>query len=203
MELEQLRQTLGRIDIYVLDQILRGKVDKQDAILDAGCGGGRNIWWLMNHGYNVYGVDRDDSGIEHLQKEANQLGYDASRFQTADLSQLPFNDGQFNYVICSAVLHFAHGIDHFRSMLDELSRVLSVGGTLFIRMTSDIGLETDGLHHEDGCFDLRDGSRRFLVTRSLLDEITAPQSRLAWKEPLKTVNVNDLRCMSTMVFIRR
>src|SRR5207249_761408 len=104
----------------------------------------------------------------------------------------------FNHVISSAVLHFARDTQQFYSMIAEMLRVLRPSGSLFIRMTSDIGIEDKVQLIEDGVYVIPDGSQRFLLTRQLLADLMQRQ-KLHFLEPLKTVNVNDVRCMSTLV----
>lgn len=77
-------------------------------------------------------------------------------------------------------------------------RILKPGGTIFIRMTSDIGIESKVVHIAEGVYLIPDGSNRFLLTRSLLTACMQ-QNKLSFLEPLKTVNVDDTRCMSTLL----
>jgi len=86
-------------------------------------------------------------------------------------------------------------------MIAEMVRVLKPLGSLFIRMTSDIGIEDKVQPVYDGVYNIPDGSRRFLLTRTLLDDVMQTNG-LSFLEPLKTVNVNDVRCMSTVVLAR-
>ncbi|WP_332912670.1 hypothetical protein [Algoriphagus boritolerans] len=48
MEVTELNQLLGNVDIYLLDQILKGRFSKEMKILDAGCGEGRNAVYFIN-----------------------------------------------------------------------------------------------------------------------------------------------------------
>ncbi|MBK9569159.1 MAG: class I SAM-dependent methyltransferase [Chitinophagaceae bacterium] len=50
----------------------------------------------------------------------------------------------------------------------------------------------------DHVYKIPDGSTRFLLTRPLLTS-SMLQNNLSFLEPLKTVNVDDIRCMSTLV----
>ncbi|MFT3743892.1 MAG: hypothetical protein QM785_06305 [Pyrinomonadaceae bacterium] len=49
--MDDIRETFGGIDIYLFDQIQKGRFSPGMKILDAGCGGGRNIHWLLRNGY--------------------------------------------------------------------------------------------------------------------------------------------------------
>ncbi len=200
MNLQQLRHELQNIDIYLLDQIMKGRYLPGDKILDAGCGGGRNFFWFLKNHYDIYGVDVNGAALESLMQTANSLGLTipADHLKTGDLQSLEFTDECFDHVISSAVLHFAKSHEAFRQMFAEMVRVLKPGGALFIRMTSNIGIENLVDEIESGVHNIPDGSIRYLLTRSMLDEIIQFH-RLSFIEPLKTVNVADERCMSTLV----
>ena len=186
---------MGDTDIYLIDQIMKGRYGQLDTILDAGCGGGRNLHWFLQNNSLIYGVDRDENAIGQLQSSYPAL---AERFWQAPVEKLPFGDNDFNHVISSAVLHFAENTQHFHNMVTEMLRVLRPSGSLFIRMTSDIGIEHSVQLIEDGVYFIPDGSQRFLLTRQLLSDLVQ-QHKLLLLEPLKTVNVSDVRCMSTLV----
>ena len=191
-----LTETIGNTDIYLIDQILKDRYALNDIILDAGCGSGRNLHWFLQNKFHIYGIDQDETTIRHLQSRYPFLA--ANRFQHSPVERMPFENDYFDHIISSAVLHFARSTSHFHHMISEMVRVLRPNGSLFIRMTSDIGIEDKVQHIQDGVYHIPDGSRRFLLTRSLLADILH-NNRLSFLEPLKTVNVDDIRCMSTLV----
>jgi tellurite methyltransferase len=197
MNSNSLQKLLGHTDIYLLDQIMKGRYRQTDIILDAGCGRGRNLHWFLKEGIEIYGIDQQAAAINELEV-ANPL-LPAERFQSYPVEHLPFKTNFFDHVISSAVLHFANSVSQFQAMLIEMVRVLKPGGSLFIRMTSDIGIEEKVKLIGDGVYLIPDGSTRFLLTRSLLTHILQ-QYPLSFIEPFKTVNVDDTRCMSTLVF---
>lgn len=199
MTTQQLNKYLGNIDLYLLDQVLKGNIDSNAKILDAGCGEGRNLIYFLNNGFDVAGVDQNKDAIGMLQFVigSNYAHYSKDRFRTGELSQLPYPNVEFNYIICSAVLHFAQSEDHFWQMFTELDRVLSADGTLFIRMASNIGLQgNESL--SDGRYALPDGSQRFLLTENMISTIIKDHSYTRI-EPVKTVIVENQRCMTTLV----
>ena len=77
-------------------------------------------------------------------------------------------------------------------------RVLKPDGLFFARLASSIGIENQILPIGSGRYLLPDGSERFLVDEELLDSITNQMDGV-WIEPLKTTNVQNLRCMTTWV----
>lgn len=193
----ELRETFGEIDIYVFDQLLRGRFDARPRVLDAGCGDGRNIRYLLSRGFDCHGADRDAGSVEHVRRMAAALapGTPDDRFQVADLDRLPWPDASMDAVICSAVLHFADDTGHFDRMVRELWRVLAPGGLLFTRLASNIGLESV-VGPGGRRVRLPDGSDRFIVDEAMLMDRTARLGgRLA--DPLKTTVVQGMRSMTT------
>lgn len=194
-----LRDQFGEIDIYLFDQLLRGRFDGRRRVLDAGCGDGRNVEFLLRQGVECFGVDLDGRAIRRVTARAAALapGLTPDHFQVAELDRLPFDDGSMDAVLASAVLHFASDADHFTRMVDELWRVLAPGGLFFARLASTIGIEA-ATGSAGRRVRLPDGSDRFVVDEAMLLECTA---RLGGTllDPLKTTNVQGMRCMTTWV----
>jgi tellurite methyltransferase len=204
MTIQELNNELGNIDIYLFDQILKGRYQSNDKILDAGCGEGRNIIYFMKNGYQVYGIDQNPSAIrmvQYLFTGINSLKL-KDRFIIGSINSIPFSDNTFNAVICSAVLHFAENEDMFFTMFSELFRVIQSGGTIFIRMASNIGAEGRLPVSKDKKTFLPDGSYRFLLTREYL-QILELKHQFTYLEPVKTVNVQDQRWMTTLVLQKK
>ncbi|SEO53919.1 Methyltransferase domain-containing protein [Mucilaginibacter gossypiicola] len=198
MSSNNLRKLYGNIDIYLFDQLLKGRFDNCHSVLDAGCGNGRNIAYFLQNGFKVYGVDQSEHAVELSKRLSAELCPDHSpdNFKLAAVENLPFSDGQFDLVICSAVLHFANDAEHFDSMLRSLWRVLKPGGYFFARLASDIGIETSVQPLGNYRYLLPDGSERFLVNEEILLEYTRELGAQLY-EPIKTTNVQNLRCMTT------
>jgi tellurite methyltransferase len=194
--MNRLQQLVGDTDIYLIDQILKNRFLPGDKILDAGCGEGRNLHWFIENNFEVYGVDANTDTITELKQRLPASL--TENFQIALVEAIPFKDASFNHVISSAVLHFATSEAHFLQMVKEMARVLQPGGTLFIRMTSNVGIENRVQHIDKGIYLIPDGSTRFLLTPALLETILQ-HNNLALVEPFKTVNVSNERCMSTVV----
>ncbi len=198
--INSLSELIGETDIYLLDQIMKNRYSVADRILDAGCGGGRNLHWFVKNGIDITGIDDNGEAINYLKTVYPFLWPD--KLLIGRVEKMPFTDNYYDHLISSAVLHFADSTTHFKRMIAEMVRVLKPCGSLFIRMTSDIGIENKITHLGKGVYLLPDGSERFLLTKPLLTEIMK-QNRLSFLEPLKTVNVNDLRCMSTLVLQKK
>jgi len=193
-----LQQLYGNIDIYLFDQLLKGRFDECQTILDAGCGGGRNLHYFLRNDCRVYGVDADSRAIIAVQELSALLARNtpASNFTVSAVEHLPHPDDFFDLVISSAVLHFAQDHNHFDDMLRSMWRVLKPGGYLFTRLASDIGIEDIVRPLGNGRHLLPDGSTRYLVNQEVLLDYTAELGAELF-EPIKTTNVQNLRCMTT------
>lgn len=190
----------GGIDIYLLDQLLRGRIRPGMTVFEVGCGSGRNLAYLLREGYRVFGVDRDAASIERLRQLALELAPDlpAANFRAEAIEETTFPQNSADVVISCAVLHFALNDREFQAALEGTWRILEPGGLFFCRLASTIGME-DRFHRLEGRrFSLPDGSERYLVDQALLLDLTA---RLGGEllDPLKTTVVQDQRCMTTWV----
>lgn len=197
-----LQEQFGQIDIYVFDRILRGDIGTGMRVLDAGCGYGRNLVYLLREGCEIFALDLDGDGVDHVRQLAASLqsGLPAGNFQVGGIERMPFPDAFVDVVICNSVLHFARDEEHFREMLWELWRVLRPGGMLFCRLGSRIGMEFERL--PGGRFLVGDGSEWFLVDEEMLLELTEELNGVL-VDPLKTTIVQDYRCMTTWVLRKR
>jgi SAM-dependent methyltransferase len=196
-----LASQFGNIDVYLFDQILRGRVPPGARVLDAGCGGGRNLVYLLRAGCEVFAADDEPAAVEQVRRLARELAprLPADHFRVEPLEQLSFAEASVEVVICSAVLHFARDPEHFRGMLDGAWRVLAPGGLFFARLASSIGMEDRMRPIGDGRYALPDGSERFLVDHAMLLAHTA-RLGATLADPIKTTVVQDQRCMTTWVF---
>jgi ubiquinone/menaquinone biosynthesis C-methylase UbiE len=198
-----LCEQFGDIDIYLFDQLLKGRITPPMSVLDAGCGGGRNIVYFLREGFSVFAVDSNPESIQRVSSLASGLAphLPPTNFQVANVSEMPFPDESFDLVISSAVLHFAEDKRRFDRMIEEMWRVLKQDGILFARLASSIGIEKLVKPVGNGRYLLPDGTERFLVDERMIAEAT---ERLAAKrlELLKTTNVENLRCMTTWVLAK-
>lgn len=199
-----VKEYFGDIDIYLFDQLLKGRFDHCKTILDVGCGSGRNLIYFLRNGFDVYGIDPDPSAIYRVQKlsSALNLSLPSDHFNIGVAEELPYAKDFFDLIICSAVLHFAKDQDHFEQMLNSMWNVLKPGGYLFARLASSIGIEQLIKDTGKGTWLLPDGSVRYLVDEKDLLEYTSGLNGVLF-EPIKTTNVQNLRCMTTWCLQKR
>jgi tellurite methyltransferase len=198
--MSSLHEQFGPIDIYLFDQILRGRITSAMRVLDAGCGSGRNLVYFLRQGYEVFGVDADAQAAAATRRLTASLApaLPQENFRQETLEAMSFPSAFADLVISSAVLHFARDDDHFLAMLRATWRVLKPGGLLFCRLASSIGMEHRIQRIAGRRFLLPDGSERYLVDEAFLIALT---EELGGEliDPLKTPVVQNQRCMTTWI----
>jgi tellurite methyltransferase len=194
----ELLKEIDGLDLYVLDLLMKGYISKDARILDAGCGRGRNLHYFLRNGYSISGFDPNEEVIETLQHlyPSKTTSFKVSSIETF------VSETSYDFIICNAVHHFAASHAVFFEQVGKLVALLDHQGVLFIRMTSNIGLEAKINIQECGRAKLPDESERYLLTHEILRRLL-DQFKLELGEPLKTVNVSNLRCMSNLVLQRK
>jgi SAM-dependent methyltransferase len=197
-----LQEQFGQIDIYVFDQILRGNIEAGMTVVDAGCGYGRNLVYLLRMGCRVLALDADPDGVAHVRALAAELapGLPAENFAVGAIERMPWADGVADVVVCNSVLHFARDERQFLAMVEELWRLVRPGGMLFCRLGSRIGMEFERV--QGHVYRIGDGSEWLLVDEAALLDMTR-QMDAVLVDPLKTTIVQDYRCMTTWVVRKR
>ncbi len=146
--------------------------------LDAACGTGRHTKYLTSLGHEVTGVDATPEMLELAAAKVPE-----AKFESADLTDLPFADGEINLVVCTLAL--THCAD-LGPPITELTRVLRPGGHLVI---SDVH-PFDVVLSVQGGFRRKRGGRGFVrnyvhLTSDYLNAFQqAGLSVLQCKEPL-------------------
>lgn len=199
----EIRAEFGEVDIYLFDQLLRGRFDRRRRVLDAGCGTGRNLPFFLRHGFDVRAIDADAEAVASVRRLAASLNpaLPPDQIKHGSLESLPWDDDSTDAVISSAVLHFARDEETFSRMLQEMWRVLAPGGLLFARLATSIGLESY-LPSRVGRMRLPDGSERFVSDEQTLLNWTSTLGGMLL-DPLKTTNVQNVRCMTTWVLEKK
>lgn len=195
-----LQEWFGSIDIYLFDQLLKGRFVPGMRVLDAGCGSGRNLVYFLRSGYEVFGVDESGPQITQMRQLAATLAPHLLKdnFRVEPVERLSADSADFDVVLSSAVLHFARDERQWQAMVNEMWRVLKPGGIFFARLASTIGMEDQVRLIEGRRYHLPDGSDRFLVDEAMLQRVTAALGG-EFLEPIKTTVVESMRAMTTWV----
>jgi len=119
-------------DIPKITNLLKKK--KAQKILDLGCGSGRHLVYLAKRGFDVYGFDVSEQGIEIAENWLKKEKLKAS-FKIGDVyKKLPYKDNFFDALISTQTLY--HGrINNIRKLIKEIERILKPGGLIFITVT--------------------------------------------------------------------
>jgi len=128
-----LQEWFGGIDIYLFDQLLKGRFVPGMRVLDAGCGSGRNLVYLFRSGYEVFALDESDDAVSHTRRLAAALAPNLAphNFRVEQVERMSFANATFDLVISNAVLHFARDENQWQGMMNEMWRVLKPGGIFF------------------------------------------------------------------------
>lgn len=202
-----LQEWFGGIDIYLFDQLLKERIVPGMRILDAGCGTGRNLVYLLKSGSEVFGVDESSSALAHTRQLATNLAahLPENNFRVEPVERMSFADASFDVVLSSAVLHFARDEEQWQRMFSEMWRVLKPGGIFFARLASSIGIEDKIVLVNDRGerrYQLPDGSERFLVDEAMLLSVSAEMNG-EFLDPIKTTVVQNMRSMTTWCLRKR
>jgi len=110
---------------------------KDDIILDAGCGIGAITIELLKYGCKVEPIDYSDEGIKSFYALMKMKGIKNAKAQKASITDIPFSDKSFTKIICSDVIEHLHYEDTIQA-IKEFYRVLRKGGHLAIYTPSRI-----------------------------------------------------------------
>ena len=190
-----LQEQFGQIDIYLFDQLLRGNITPGMRVLDAGCGAGRNLVYLLREGYEIFASDQDPAAIAQVRT----LAPDPPRQTTsASNPSRPSPSPTTPSTSSSAAPSSTSPATTLTSTpcCESLWRVLKPGGLLFCRLASTIGMPHQ--HLTGRRYLAPDGIERFCVDEAFLMHLTAKlDAQLV--DPIKTTVVQNQRCMTTWV----
>jgi len=122
---ETVREGVELCKLETITPIVLKWLPRGSKILEAGCGSGRWVAFLGEHGMDVIGIDYCVEGLQLLKRESADAQVAAALVQT-----MPFRDSTFSAV-------FSHGVvEHIEdgplTALREARRVLVSGGLLLL-----------------------------------------------------------------------
>ena len=112
-------------------------ITKDASVLEVGCGNGRSIFDILPKTKNVTGIDHDKKAV--VDAKNNFSRYPSIKILKADAAQLPFDNEEFDFVIC--MVTFANFADKKFKALEEMRRVLKDSGKIIISVFSENALE--------------------------------------------------------------
>jgi ubiquinone/menaquinone biosynthesis C-methylase UbiE len=124
----------GRGDRYRSRLLDLAEVKAGDKVLDVGCGPGRLVLAACERvglSGEAHGIDPSAQMIALATRKASKAGLSA-RFVQAAAEDLPFDNGHFDAVTSSLVIHHIPGEDLKRKAFGEMRRVLKDGGRLLV-----------------------------------------------------------------------
>jgi ubiquinone/menaquinone biosynthesis C-methylase UbiE len=109
---------------------------KDIRILEVGCGSGANLWMLAKEGFDTYGIDSSQTGLDLAQKHLRTKWNVHATLLQADFTELPFEDNFFDVVV--DVVSLQHlCLEDTRNALGEIRRTLKSKGAFFSYRLSD------------------------------------------------------------------
>ena len=105
-------------------------IDKDDIVLDLGCGGGRNIEYFLTKARVVYGLDHSKASVD-MARKINKKAIEAGRCQIieGEINKLPFDDESLDIVTAFETIYFWKDLE---GVFKEIYRVLKLGGQFLI-----------------------------------------------------------------------
>ena len=120
-------------------------------ILDLGCGNGRHVVHLDKQGFAVTGLDISPTGLALAQSWLNEEGLEAPLVLSDFGDPLPFQDGAFEGLLSTQVIHHARLAEVLRT-IGEIWRILVPGGLAFVSVAGRIHDDTEYVEIEPGTF---------------------------------------------------
>jgi len=121
-----------KIISYTVEELLKF-IDpkKEDVLLDAGCGSGENIILLSKMVKKVVGVDFSEGMVNRATKKIKEHEIENAECYVGDVTDLKFEDGSFDKVICISVLQYLDD-KSCEKALSELIRVAKKDGYVLL-----------------------------------------------------------------------
>lgn len=129
----------GEVSYYIqaplrwAEKKLIASIHKGSKILDVGCGSGRFSIGIAQMGYNVTGLDITPEAIIAAEKKAKNLELKNAHFFVGDMTDMPFNDNDYDFVFCPRFsINAVATFQRRQKAIQEMMRVVKPGGFVYI-----------------------------------------------------------------------
>lgn len=127
-------------------------------VLDFACGTGVNMLHLLERGYSAVGVDAAEESVKMTRRKLErrpELALRASAIHLdPDQEKLPFDDNEFDYVVCMSVLSLLESKSRIAALVGEFHRILRPGGKMIIDINGPSSdFVTKGVFVEEDVFE--------------------------------------------------
>ncbi len=97
-------------------------------ILEVGCGSGANLWYLSREGFDVYGTDHSQTGLQCARQLLARWDAEA-KLALCDMTEIPF-EGRFDAIVDIVSMQHLNKEDHM-VCYDSIYKKLKPGGKFF------------------------------------------------------------------------
>lgn len=112
--------------VSIIMRFYGNKIRNQIKILDLGCGGGNNTYFLAKEGFNTFAVDGAPTSIEITREKLSRENLSV-KAKVANFKDLPFKNGLFDCVVDRASI-YCNIWNDILLIFKEIKRVLKKGG---------------------------------------------------------------------------
>lgn len=120
---------------YFARQFRKLGIKKDDTILDYGCGPGLLEDALVPLGFNVTGVDINESFIDDCQRKYPDLVFITISSDVTSSNEIllrTFHDKKFDYIVLLSILQYFSDHSQIESLFTMLRRFLKPGGSIIL-----------------------------------------------------------------------
>jgi len=111
--------TVQQLNIFTAS---KGKSAGQVRVLDWGCGRGRFVLWLREHGFDAYGVDIDPEPINNGLPLFEAKGYHNRPLSVISVEgRTEYEDGFFDFIVTNNVLEHVSDLGRVMTEIDRLT----------------------------------------------------------------------------------
>ncbi len=163
---------------------------KAKRILDLGCGAGRHVIYLAERGFESYGADISETGLELTKNKLRSRKLEAEIIK-CDMKSIPYVHSRFDAAICVwAIYH--QKLKEIQETISEIYRVLNRKGLLLANFHSKrSGKYGEGMKVEENSFMQENGPEKGVI-HHFVDEDEL-------RELLGKFRIVDLDAMENMV----